>query len=157
MRLALTGAVVVWLTPPYTARLPVQYYSYVAPCLPNRFADSTGPFSIWLLLREFEFRALITAGHRPEDISVFGVTEKDGTINHLRFPSEGMLRSQLTALVVKVLMIPTSSLPSTACGTSSICEREWVLLSASGMARLSLLLTVVAVREQVWHPRPRVF
>lgn len=88
----------------------MQYYSYVAPCLPNRFADPTGPFSIWLLLRESEFRALISAGHLAEDISVFGVTEKDGTINHLRFPSEGMLRSQLTALVVKVFEDPNLKL-----------------------------------------------
>ena len=89
---------------------PLQYYSYVAPCLHNRLADPTGPFSIWLLLRESVFRALIDAKHRPEDISVFGVTERDGTINHLRFPSEGMLRSQLTALVVKVFDDPNLKL-----------------------------------------------
>jgi hypothetical protein len=70
--------------------------------LTNRFGDPTGPLSAWLLVREAEFKRLTETGHAADKISVFGVLESGGVINHLRFPPEATLRTQLTALVGEV-------------------------------------------------------
>ena len=78
----------------------LQHYAFVTPLLTNRFADPSCPLGAWLLLREAEFRRLMEAGHDPRDISVFGVTDRSGEINHLRFPTEASLRTQLTTLVM---------------------------------------------------------